>query len=139
MLKVLFLTMVLFFSSQIQADDADFLKQLKELKVELNSQNERIKHLESLLLQSDDSSPSAISIDKFAWHKLNSWNAVRPGMSRLQVESILGKPTKVEVDSIDYVTLYYQGEKSGSGYISGNVQLNSHDRVIYSGINKPVM
>lgn len=60
-------------------------------------------------------------------------------MSRSQVEAILGKPTRVEADTIKYVTLYYQGQKSGAGYVSGNIKLTNEDRVRHGGINEPVM
>ncbi|MEQ0720607.1 hypothetical protein [Stutzerimonas stutzeri] len=139
MRKILLLTMFFILSPQLHADEAELLNQISELKAELRSQHERIKRLEKLLLHSESNGSRPIVADKFAWQDLRNWNRVRSGMSRSQVESILGKPTKVEVSIIGYVTLYYQGEKSGAGYVSGNVELNNKDRVLGSGINKPVM
>lgn len=130
---------IILISTNAFAGDAELSKQIIELKAELRSQNERIERLEQLVLKSTSSKAALVVVDRFAWQELNNWNRIKPGMSRAQVESILGKPTSVEVNSINYVTLFYQGEKSGAGYVSGNVELNSQDRVTYSGINKPVM
>ena len=114
-------------------------KKISELKSELRRQSERIERLEQLVFQPSKSHTKPAVADRFAWQNSKNWNRVRVGMSRSQVESILGKPTKVEVDSINYVTLYYQGEKSGAGNVSGNVELSNKDRVRHTGINKPVM
>lgn len=73
------------------------------------------------------------------WHDISNWEKIKVGMSRSQVEDLLGSPAKVEMDGINYVTLIYQGQRYGSGYISGNVRLDNTDRVIFGGLNKPVM
>ena len=138
MRKALVFTIMLI-STNTFAGDVDLGDQIVELKAELRSQNERIERLEQLVLPSTNSKAPLVVVDRFAWQQLKNWNRIKPGMSRSQVESILGKPTNVEVSTISYVTLYYQGEKSGAGYVSGNVELNQKDRVRYSGINKPVM
>jgi hypothetical protein len=49
------------------------------------------------------------------------------GMSRFQVEEILGPPTSVD-SVIDYQTLVYKSELPGAGTLSGTVKLSS-DRV----------
>ena len=138
MKRALIITTILL-STNSFAGDSELSKQIVELKAELNRQNDRIERLEQLVKQPKKHKTSSVVPDRFAWQQLNNWNLIKPGMSRAQVESILGKPTKVEVDIIKYVTLYYQGEKSGAGYVSGNVELNSKDRVKHGGINKPVM
>lgn len=73
-----------------------------------------------------------------AWMTPSSWDRIQAGMSERQVISILGQPTSREVNYIDYVTLYYRGEVARSGFVSGNVELNNDDRVLFSGINKPI-
>jgi len=60
------------------------------------------------------------------WHNPQSWARVQEGMSRGQVEEILGKPTSVDA-VIDYQTLNYKGETPG-GVLSGSVKLTD-DRV----------
>ena len=67
------------------------------------------------------------------WHNPLAWAQIREGLSRAQVEDILGKPTSVE-SVIDYQTLLYKGDVTGSGAVSGLVKLTD-DRV--SGFTPP--
>lgn len=53
------------------------------------------------------------------------------------MESLLEQPSSVQRDIAKWMTLYYQGEKAGAGYVSGNVVLNNDDRV--EMINIPMM
>ena len=71
-----------------------------------------------------------------AWMTAAPWGRIKRGMSERQVISILGSPTKREVDSIK-ITLFYQGEVADSGYVSGNIQLWLDDNRVWS-INRPV-
>lgn len=61
------------------------------------------------------------------WHNPQAWARVQEGMSRSQVEDILGKPTSVDA-VIDYQTLNYKGETSAAGVVTGSVKLTD-DRV----------
>ena len=61
------------------------------------------------------------------WQNPLAWAQIREGMSRAQVEEILGKPASVEA-VIDNQTLLYKGDVSGSGTVSGSVKLTD-DRV----------
>ena len=61
------------------------------------------------------------------WHNPLAWTQIREGLSRAQVEEILGKPTSVEA-VVDYQTLYYKGDVPGSGAVAGIVKLTD-DRV----------
>jgi hypothetical protein len=61
------------------------------------------------------------------WQNPLAWTQIREGLSRAQVEEILGKPTSVE-SVIDYQTLMYKDEVAGSGTVSGIVKLTD-DRV----------
>jgi hypothetical protein len=61
------------------------------------------------------------------WQNPLAWAQIREGMSRAQVEEILGKPASVEA-VIDYQTLLYKGDVPGSGTVSGAVKLTD-DRV----------
>ena len=67
------------------------------------------------------------------WLNPLAWDQIREGLSRAQVEEILGKPTSVE-SVIDYQTLLYKGDVAGSGTVSGTIKLTD-DRV--SEINPP--
>jgi hypothetical protein len=61
------------------------------------------------------------------WQNPLAWTQIREGLSRSQVEEILGKPTSVE-SVIDSQTLLYKGDVPGSGTVSGMVKLTD-DRV----------
>ena len=61
------------------------------------------------------------------WQNPLAWTQIREGLSRAQVEDILGNPTTVEA-VIDSETLYYKGNVPGSGTVSGIVKLTD-DRV----------
>ena len=61
------------------------------------------------------------------WLNPLAWGQVREGLSRAQVEEILGPPTSVE-SVIDYQTMIYKGELPGAGAVSGAIKLTD-DRV----------
>ena len=61
------------------------------------------------------------------WQNPLAWTQIREGLSRAQVEQILGKPTSAE-SVIDSQTLLYKGDVPGSGTVSGMVKLTD-DRV----------
>jgi hypothetical protein len=61
------------------------------------------------------------------WQNPLAWAQIREGLSRAQVEEILGKPTSVDA-VIDSQTLLYKGDVPGSGTVSGIVKLTD-DRV----------
>ena len=67
------------------------------------------------------------------WQNPLGWTQIREGLSRAQVEEILGKPTSVE-SVLDYQTLLYRGDVPGSGTVAGTVKLTD-DRV--SGMTPP--
>lgn len=113
---------------ETQRDDITRLEKIIE------AQELRIKRLETLLASPKQ---KQIVIDRFSWQNEALWRRIEVGMSRLQVESLLGQPSSVKRDIAKWMTLYYQGEKAGAGYISGNVVLNNDDRV--EMINIPVM
>ena len=120
----------------LHANEADevLMAEIKDLRLLVQNQDLRIKRLETLL-----SSPKKkqVVVDRFSWQNPVLWKRIEKGMSRLQVEALLGSPTRVKKDIAHWWTIYYQGEKAGSGYISGNVVLNKDDRV--EMINIPSM
>lgn len=119
-------------------------KEIRLLKKEITEQNKRIERLEQELInlknflklkaESKEIQSPVVYSTGSGWKEPSNWDRIRDGMSEKQVVSILGKPTSIE-DSGVFRTLFYQGEVSGSGYISGNVKLTD-DRVYF--INKPV-
>jgi hypothetical protein len=110
------------------------------LKRVVKEQDRRIAELEKIIkaLQgpvtaNSEKPPTARELAKTIikpaaqWQNPFAWTQVREGMSRAQVEEILGKPTSVE-SVIDYQTLTYKGDVPGSGTVSGIVKLTD-DRV----------
>lgn len=61
------------------------------------------------------------------WLNPFAWSRIQEGLSRAQVEEILGKPTTVEA-VIDYQTLIYRSDASSSTSLTGSVKLTD-DRV----------
>jgi len=68
-----------------------------------------------------------------AWQIPFAWTRIKNGMSRTDVEDILGPPTSVD-SVLDYQTLNYKGDAPGRGTISGSVRLVD-DRV--AQVNAP--
>jgi len=68
-----------------------------------------------------------------AWQIPFAWSRIKLGMSRLEVEDILGPPTSVD-SVMDYQTLIYKGDLAGTGILRGTVKLTG-DRV--SQVNTP--
>ena len=70
------------------------------------------------------------------WQTPSNWDRIKDGMSEKQVITILGRPTSTKSIGVGgYRTLFYRGEVTGSGFVSGNMQLKD-DRVWQ--VNKPV-
>jgi hypothetical protein len=67
------------------------------------------------------------------WQNPLAWAQIQEGISRAQVEEILGKPTSVDA-VIDYQTLNYKGDGPGGGVLTGTVKLTD-DRV--SAVSPP--
>jgi hypothetical protein len=76
---------------------------------------------------------AAQAVSTVPWQIPFAWTRIKTGMSRAQVEEILGAPTSVD-SVIDYQTLVYKDDASGPRTISGSVKLVD-DRV--SQVNPP--
>jgi septal ring factor EnvC (AmiA/AmiB activator) len=113
--------------------DVNLLKRLvKEQDRRIAELEKTVKSLQSLLTVRNQK-PTAHELDKTifkpaaAWQNPLAWTQIRKGLSRAQVEEILGTPTSVE-SVIDYQTLFYRGEVPGSGAVAGVIKLTD-DRV----------
>ena len=116
------------------------------LKRQVKDQDRRIAELEKMVKSLQ--APTPASSEKPTAHELArtvvraaapwqnplAWARIRNGLSRAQVEEILGEPASVE-SVIDYQTLFYKGDVPGSGTVSGIIKLTD-DRV--SEITPPV-
>ena len=61
------------------------------------------------------------------WLNPLAWGQIREGLSRAQVEELLGPPTSVE-SVIDYQTLIYKSDIPGRGTVTASIKLTD-DRV----------
>jgi len=142
-MKEILICVLLTLSFQVSADfEQDMQRQMTDSKIkmledELRNRDERIKRLEAMLGGNQVNSEQRVIVSGLAWQNPANWRKIRVGMSSSQVESIVGKPSKVETDVIGWVTLFYQGEVQGAGYVSGNVRLSNKNRV--AQISQPVM
>ena len=69
-----------------------------------------------------------------SWKQGTTWNRLKDGMSRAQVEAILGRPTSVKTLDV-FLTLFYSGPVPGSGSVTGKVELK--DDQVYL-VSRPV-
>jgi hypothetical protein len=120
---------------RLEAMEAD-ISLLKRL---VREQDRRIAELEKIVksfqptASANNEKPTAHEMAKTIitvaapWQNPLAWTQIRQGLSRAQVEEILGNPTSVE-SVIDYQTLIYKGDVAGSGAVAGMVKL-ADDRV----------
>lgn len=129
------------------------LQELRQLKVELFEQyqgiEERLARLEALISpeysvkvipQTDSASVPTAAVEPVIsrWQQPSAWNSIQPGMSRAEVEAILGQPSSERSNIINYITLTYEGRSAvGDKEIGGSVTLTDNDRVEYRGIQRP--
>jgi len=128
-------------TSRAQGSDRrleDALAEIATLKRQVKEQDRRIADLEKAVKSLPPAAsappekpaerPKVIAkLPAALWHNPFAWVQIKEGMSRAQVEEILGKPTSVEA-VIDYQTLIYKGDVPGIGMLSGSVKLTD-DRV----------
>ena len=134
------LVLLLFWSTLVVGSEVDIENEIKSLKYELAKQNQRIQKLESLTVPENRSTTRTVPVDRFAWHKSANWSRLKRGMTRRQVEAILGKPTRItkQYASLPHLKYLYQGDTSSSGYVSGYVNFDMPDDRV-SRISPPVL
>lgn len=112
------------------------ITEIAVLKKTAADQDQRIHDLEKQVNELEKQVKSlSIPVEAAALHplqkapskRLEVWQQITIGMSRVQVEDLLGKPTSVD-SVIDHQTLYYADPAAGSGVTPGTVQLTG-DRV----------
>ena len=86
----------------------DAIKEIAQLKRIAADQDRRIASLESTVrTQQRAILAAARPVPAPSWRTLEGWAAVKVGMSRAQVEEILGEPKSTDI-VIDRQTLYYK-------------------------------
>ena len=103
------------FSQPIRAQD----KEILQLRQKISELEAKIEELEGLLNECVASRKKGAA-DEYGWQNKMNWRKLEMGMSQSQVQSILGKPTKVikGVKTLWYYPNIYGGfvsfDKSGN-------------------------
>jgi len=111
----------------------DAISDIRLLKRVVDEQNRRITELEKTVKELQASAAAAAQgpaeparigkpIAPIPWHVPNNWMQVKRGMSRSDVENILGPPTSVD-SVIDSQTLVYRDTSSPTGVLQGTIKL----------------
>lgn len=103
----------------------DAERRIRELERKIQFLEQRISKLEDIVLAArpDAENPAAASVDK--WKERANWRRLRKGMSKKEVELILGTPPKT-VPNAYYGDIWYYPDQQG-----GNVSFNK-DEVVTS-------
>lgn len=137
---------VLLLCLPIAATAADDLRvsqleqEVRELQRQMRAQAQLIEQLRmQLARQSDqprpDPSSAAVTTNDGPWLDEAKWQQVKPGMSELEVISLLGPPVSMRAENGERVLLYAK-EIGSSGFLTGNVTLR--ERVVLK-VQAPVL
>lgn len=97
-------------------------KKIKELELKIIQLEQRIEKLEAIILESQRLQAKPIVSSPNKWKDRANWRLLRKGMSKTEVERILGEPPKVDVGS--YFEHWYYPDALG-----GDVRFNSNGEV----------
>jgi hypothetical protein len=127
------------------ADDASRIIQLEQDVHKLERRTQDLsREIEELRRQLERSgipsagragAPGPAASPSTAWLNAATWQRVRPGMSELEVISLLGPPTSMRADDGARMLLYAT-EIGSSGFLAGSVTLK--DRQV-TDISPPVL
>jgi hypothetical protein len=121
--------------SQLQQDVRDLQRQVQALTRQIESQRQQPAPLPGSPGNQGavKAAPPASGVP--AWVDAGKWQRLMPGMSELEVVSVLGPPTSMRTADAERVLLYAL-EIGSSGFLGGSVTLR--ERVVV-GIQKPVL
>jgi hypothetical protein len=121
--------------SQLQQDVRDLQRQVQALTRQIESQRLQPAPLPGNVVNpgAANALPPAAGVP--VWVDAGKWQRLAPGMSELEVVSVLGPPTSMRTSDAERVLLYAL-EIGSSGYLGGSVTLR--ERVVV-GIQKPVL
>ena len=127
------------------ATSADDLKvsqldqDLRDLRRQVQEQQRQIETLRTQLARPGAPMPAppaaAPAPDPTTWVDASKWQRIRPGMSELEVVSVLGPPSSMRSQAGTRVLLYAM-EIGSSGFLGGSVTLR--DRVV-TEVQNPVL
>jgi hypothetical protein len=98
------------FSTPVLAQDAN--QKIKELEKKVTQLEQRIVKLEETILQLQKNQAKPISNSPSRWKEKATWRSLRKGMSKSEVEQILGAPPKVAANSY-YGDIWYYPDLQG--------------------------
>jgi len=139
-----FLLFVFASLADAQLSSTDLAKEINTLKEVVQAQDRRIEALERELADlkarltptSSQSTRSGPIPAQGGWRNPDNWKRIKANMSEQQVIAILGRPTRR--DGVGRVTVFYEGEVEGAGYVSGNIGLWDNQVMGTAFINPPV-
>jgi hypothetical protein len=118
--------------SQLEQDVRDLQRQVQALSRQIEMQ--RLQPAPSGIA-SGRQSPPPVAATTPAWVDAAKWSKLRPGMSELEVVTLLGAPTSMRAGA-DQRTLMYALEIGSSGFLSGSITLRDGQVV---DIRKPAL
>jgi hypothetical protein len=127
----------------IAADDlrvSQLEQEVRELQRQVRAQAQQIEQLRLLLAQPvgqprTASSSVAAAANDGLWLDAAKWDLVKPGISELEVISLLGPPVSMRTEDGERELLYAM-EIGSSGFLTGNVTLR--ERVVLK-VKRPVL
>jgi hypothetical protein len=107
------------FKEYLVEDDLRFLKNaVINLEKRIDALEKEKKN--SGLAESDKKNETSAEPD---WKTKSAWTRLKEGMTDKQVEAILGHPSRIEEGGRGFKILYYHGNVTGSGAVSGSIEL----------------
>lgn len=119
--------------SQLEQDVRDLQRQVQALSRQLDTQRTQAPSADAGRLK--PAMPPVTTGNTPLWVDVAKWQKLQPGMSELDVVTILGPPTSMRSEG-NQRTLLYALEIGSSGFLGGSVTLR--DRVV-TQIAKPVL
>ena len=126
--RTLFIALCLLTTGAV-ADDFKVIKleqDMRNLERQVQGLTREVADLRSRLARSGEQRPLSRASGhtqpaSFDWLSAANWDRVRPGMSELEVISILGPPTSMRPAEEDGRVLLYALEIGSNGFLSGSV------------------
>jgi len=119
--------------SQLEQDVRDLQRQVQSLSRQIEMQ--RVQPAAPTQTLRPNTTSSTAGGEAPAWVDAAKWQKLQPGMSELEVVTLLGPPTSMRADGNQRILLYAL-EIGSSGFLGGSVTLR--DRALVS-VQKPVL
>lgn len=107
----------------------DLNQKIKELAQRITRLEKRIERLEGIILESQKSQAKPIVGSPNKWKDKANWRLLKKGMSKNEVERILGEPPKIVANSYYGDIWYYPDVQGGNASFSKEDLLTSWDEI----------